>query len=104
MFVQRNGSGQIIGAYACMQVGYAEEELPDNHPDVIAYSNRTPTPDNLESYALRALNGSADKVLKLIKAVVISNLAFRLGKPPSQLTQTELTNERQRIATIYKNL
>lgn len=37
MFVERNQDGTIKGVYAMPQPGLAEEELPDDHPSVIAY-------------------------------------------------------------------
>ncbi len=107
MFVQRNGSSQIVGVYRVRQEGYAEEELADNHPDVTAFLNPPPpTIDQLESAALAALNGGGQSIdiVKLLKAKFISDLAFRLGKSPASLTGPELQAERARIANIYKNL
>jgi len=107
MFVQRNGSGVIVGVYAVRQEGYAEEELPDNHPEIFTFRNPPPlTPEQLEVAAIAALNGGEGSVnvLKLLKAKFISDLAFRLNKAPGSLTTIELQNERARIASIYKNL
>lgn len=36
-FVQRDSDGKLIGHYANPQPGYAEEELPDDHPDILAW-------------------------------------------------------------------
>lgn len=33
-YVQRNGEGKVIGRYACMQPGIAEEWLELGHPDL----------------------------------------------------------------------
>ena len=41
---------------------------------------------------------------RLFAAKCISDLAFRLGKPPGQLTVTEIKNERDRILAIYDAL
>lgn len=38
-FVERD-NGVVIGVFANLQPGYAEEELPDDHPDVVAFVNR----------------------------------------------------------------
>lgn len=59
----------------------------------------------IESQCQGYLNGggSVDE-RRLAKAKMISDLAFRLGKPPAQLTAQELLAERNRIAAIYKNL
>lgn len=35
-FVQRQ-NGTIVGAFACMQPGFAEEELPDDDPELITF-------------------------------------------------------------------
>lgn len=60
----------------------------------------------LEAQCLAALNGGVAGVdlQKLIKAVVISAEAYRLGKSPAQLTAQELQAVRQRHANIYKAL
>lgn len=39
-FVERDEGGGIKGVYAVAQPGYAEEELADNHPDVVAFNAR----------------------------------------------------------------
>ena len=49
MFVSRNQQGKITGVFARPQVGLAEEELPDNHSDII---NFLAAPD-LKSYAAK---------------------------------------------------
>ena len=37
MFVERDENGAIKGAYFSMQPGYAEEEIADDHPDLVAF-------------------------------------------------------------------
>lgn len=39
-FVQRDKGGAITGAFARLQPGYAEEELDDGNPELIAYETR----------------------------------------------------------------
>lgn len=41
---------------------------------------------------------------KLFRAKCLSDLAFRLGKAPGQLTATDIENERARLAAIYRAL
>ena len=36
-YVQRDDDGNINGIYANLQPGYAEEYLPDNNPEVLAF-------------------------------------------------------------------
>ena len=44
MFIGRRVDGSIYGAWTCRQPDDADhpgmEELPDNHPDVVAFVNR----------------------------------------------------------------
>lgn len=44
MFVRRNSDGAISGAYANKQPGIAEEELPDDDSDLLAFLNPPPPP------------------------------------------------------------
>jgi len=44
MFVERELSGVVKGVYRQRQPGYAEEELPDTHPDVLAFLAPPPPP------------------------------------------------------------
>jgi len=51
MFIQRFPDGTIQGVYANQQEGYAEEELADDHPEVVAFlapKAETPTPTLVE--------------------------------------------------------
>lgn len=43
-FIQRNWKGEITGLFACSQAGYAEEFLPDNAPEVLAFEEAHPAP------------------------------------------------------------
>jgi hypothetical protein len=66
VWVQRNESNAICGVYANRQPGFAEESLPDDDPEVVAYLNPppmppTPTPESTLLYdhenRLRSLEG-----------------------------------------------
>ena len=98
MFVERR-NGVVAGCYAQRQPGIAEEFLPDDHPEVVAYLNRMPSSDELEARCRSMFDED-----KLFRAKCISDLAFRLGKAPGALTGAELSAERDRIAAIYKAL
>lgn len=64
------------------------------------------TAAQLQANADSALNGvdAPINLLKLIKAKVVSDLAFRLGVTPGALTLAQLQAERTRIANIYSAL
>lgn len=47
VFVERDG-GVVVGVYAVVQAGRAEEEVADDHPDVLAFRN---PPVDLKAYA-----------------------------------------------------
>lgn len=68
---------------------------------------RPPTPDEIEAEVQSVLAGQAPTnvdAFKLLKAKMISDLAFRLGVAPGALTGAQLGAERARIAAIYKAL
>ncbi|WP_421955860.1 hypothetical protein [Polaromonas sp.] len=44
-YVQRNFIGEMTGIYANSQEGYAEEFLPDDHPEIQDFQRRYPIPD-----------------------------------------------------------
>ena len=56
-YVQRDENGRVIGHFANPQLGYAEEELGDGHPDLLAYeaSRVSPAPRKTDLDALREL-------------------------------------------------
>lgn len=37
VYVERGPDGAVKGVYRCKQPGYAEEQLPADHPDVVAF-------------------------------------------------------------------
>lgn len=65
-----------------------------------------PNADQREQLAKDAIQtGEGNvKTLKLLKAICVSNLAWRLNKAPADVTNPELAAERDRIAAIYKTL
>lgn len=51
-YVERDEGGLIVGHFACLQPGSAEEELQGDHPDLVAFATRLeeamrPKPDPL---------------------------------------------------------
>ena len=44
MFVERDQAGIIKGLYRQPQPGYAEEELPETHPEVVDFLTRANAP------------------------------------------------------------
>lgn len=48
VYVQRDENGKIIGTYANFQAGIAEEELPIDNPEVVAFLNPPPPPYTLQ--------------------------------------------------------
>lgn len=67
------------------------------------------TADDQENVCKAYLDGQSPvaPIFNLRRAFIakaISDEAYRLGKAPGALTQTELANVRSRIAAIYKNL
>lgn len=52
-FVQRNGQNKVCGVYVRAQPGYAEEELDDDHPDILGYQNPPPTQDQIDTEAAK---------------------------------------------------
>lgn len=48
VYVERDESGKIIGVYANFQEGFAEEALPEDDPEVVAFLNPPPPPYTLQ--------------------------------------------------------
>ncbi len=108
MYVHRNGQGVIDSIAANPQVGWSVEVLADNDPTVVAFLNPpAPTVDQVEQNCKDALTDDLPRGinwLKLFKAKMISDEAYRLGKAPGALTNGEKAAIRDRIAAIYKAL
>jgi len=47
-YVERK-DGKVIGLYANLQAGYAEEKLAEDHPEVVAFLNPPPTKDDVNA-------------------------------------------------------
>ncbi len=69
-------------------------------------ASEAPDADQREQAAKDAIQfGEGNiRMLKLLKAICVSNLAYRLNKAPGAVTNPELATERDRIAAIYRNL
>lgn len=87
---------EVVAAWQSLQ---AEQEAEIQSPAQLTAAEK-------EASCLAALNEGATRInlQNLIKAKAISDEAYRLGKPPPQLTAQELQALRQRIANIYKVL
>ena len=77
-FVQRDYGGKVKGLYANAQPGYAEEFLPDDHADVLAYRKEHPAPPlppPLSAEDAKALQREYeainDELAKLNKAILV---------------------------------
>lgn len=68
-FVQRTLAGQVTGVYANRQPGYAEEELTDTHPEVVAFRTPKPVPPSGLAVALDAALSGPSPTAGQIKAV-----------------------------------
>jgi hypothetical protein len=74
-YVSRDGSDSINGLYANLQPGFAEEYLPDDDPDVVAFLESMalqppgPAPEHQVLYdhenRLRAIEGSPPLSLEI---------------------------------------
>ena len=41
-FIKRDGQGNIVGEFARPQVGISNSQMRDDHPELVAFRNRTP--------------------------------------------------------------
>lgn len=64
-YVERDETGVVKGVYANAQSGYAEEELADDHPDIVAFRNPPPTPMEQRAEALKADTARRDILERL---------------------------------------
>lgn len=65
-YVQRDGgTGKVKGVYALRQAGVADEQLPDDHPDVVEYRAAPPPP-------ARAIDD--DKLMVLLRGLVAADV------------------------------
>lgn len=60
VFVQRDETNTVIGVYANIQPGVAEEERPDNHPDVVAFLNPVASIETVKVAAAQRIDADAE--------------------------------------------
>jgi hypothetical protein len=65
MFLQRDEKGKIRGLYANIQ-DYAIEQVPDDHPEILAFLNRF---DTAEEQAKRDLAASDVKMARVAEDI-----------------------------------
>lgn len=81
-YVERK-AGKVVGLYANLQAGYAEEFLADDHPDMVAYRNPpAPVPQTVSMAQAR---------LALIGAGLFSTIDAGLKALPEPQRTTALT-------------
>jgi hypothetical protein len=73
VWVQRNAGGNVCGVFGCAQVDIVEEQLPADHPEVVAYLNppsKAPEPAKeyvtLEQFS--ALQKQIEDLTKLLQS------------------------------------
>lgn len=96
MYVERGRDGEIKGVYAVPQKGYAEEELPDDHPEVLAYLNPPETPVDRINHIEKA-NPITHRALR--ELILTIGEAFPAGKETvfyKRVLQTELAIRAER--------
>lgn len=78
-YVQRDGSGTIIGCFANLQVGLAEELLSPNDASLIAFLNAPPPPfsDRMDQTALKILFNHENRVRVLEGKAAITMQQFK---------------------------
>ncbi|MBD9455942.1 hypothetical protein IB244_31215 [Rhizobium sp. RHZ02] len=71
-FVQRDDNGKINGVYAFLCKGVAEEELPDDNPEVLSFQNPPPPPVEIVSARQFKLQLLASGLLDQVDAWIAS--------------------------------
>jgi hypothetical protein len=108
MLLQRLDDGACIPWPPAEREGYKAQAWIDlgNTPAAADPPPPPPTADELEALCQSLLSGNDVPIslAKVLKAKMVSDLAFRLGVAPGALTAAQLTAERNRIASIYKAL
>ena len=66
-YVERGIDGKVTGLYANPQPGYAEEELSDDSPEVVAYLNPVETRKTLVEQLIASPKDLADLKAALAK-------------------------------------
>lgn len=80
VFVVRS-NGKIVGEYGGFNAGIAEEELPEDHPEVVAFRNPPPPPP--VSISRRQFYAGLERIGKITKADALA--AMKTGKIPAAL-------------------
>ena len=70
MFIERDEQGKIKGVYRAKQDGYAEEELADDHPEVVAYLNPAPKVPQVVTMRQARLALHASGLLDAVNAAI----------------------------------
>lgn len=77
LFVQRDVTGVVVGIYAVRQPGFAEEELPEDHPDVVVFlSQPSHAPRSTAMWRARAVarvtdyNGGPGKLFEAVETAI----------------------------------
>lgn len=92
-FVQRI-DGKVVAHFARHQPGLADEELADDHPDILAFDNPPPTTEAIRKAELEALQTTidlADKFKNATPAQIRTYLANNW---------TTITNSREVMAQL----
>jgi hypothetical protein len=76
VWVQRDGSGTIVGAFGNLQPGYAEEQISTSDPAVVAFLNPPVTPQTVVPQDLMAQFTADDAAA--IQTAIGSNAQFWL--------------------------
>lgn len=89
MFVERNQKGDIIGVFANLQKGYAEEQLADNHISIRNFLNPPPTVADRIAAIEKANPITQQHLRELILAVGQGTAAYARALAAEQLVQAE---------------
>lgn len=98
MFVSRRGDGSIFGVWTVKQSA-GQEELPDSHPDVVAFMNPPPDPRRAADETERAAAKLDAALMALVDSTPAQLQTFAQNNFPS-LTVAE----RNRMGTILNIL
>lgn len=79
-YVQRDAEGKLIGHFANPQPGYAEEEVADDHPDILGW--------NAEREAFRLMDHNTESNERLRTA----EARLRLAEENLEVIRAQLAN------------
>ena len=76
MYVQRDEANRVKGVYRLRQPGVAEEELPDDHPDIAAFRAPPPlSPVQRRAQEYRGASGGDTALLVELLETVVEQIA-----------------------------